>query len=218
VSLLEILRSYAEAYAEGAHNLALISTLIFKNSVHGTDVRNDKPLLGRLHGHLMNLAEHCEHLPMTALAVKALLTILEREDIMAKWEQPEMVLHTSIATIENRLTDELSLNLFFKLPQDRKKYFDEPLSGWKEVTDRFPETMGNVEEMSKCFALSRYAASVFHAVRAIESGLIPLGTFLGVNDPHSGWTAVTSKLATLVVKTKYTDLSQQFKDCFPFLE
>jgi hypothetical protein len=218
VSLLEILRCYAEAYAEGAHNLALISTLIFKDSVGGTDIRSDKPLLRRLQGHLLNLADHCEHLPMTALAVKALLDILQREDIMATWEQPEMVLHTSIATIQNRLTDELSLNLFFKLPQDRQKYFDEPLAGWEEVVARFPETISNVEEMSKCFALSRYAASVFHAVRTIESGLIPLGTFLGVDDPHSGWTAVTSKLAKLVVKTKYDDLPQQFKDCFLFLE
>lgn len=219
VNLLEILRCHAEAYVSGAQTLNLISALVADYANRSAeDVRKDEGLLGRLRWHAIELSKHCDHLPMTEKAVRKLISYLNKPEIMASWTHPVLNLQSSIAEIQNRLTDELSLNLFFRLPQDKKRHFDEPLKGWEEATKRFPVIISNVEEMSKCFALSRYAAAVFHAVRAIESGLIPLGTFLEVNDPHSGWTSVTSKLAVLVVKTKYTDLPQKFQGCFPFLE
>ncbi len=72
--------------------------------------------------------------------------------------------------------------------------------------------------MSKCFALSRYAGAVFHSVQTIECGLLDFGNFLGVNDPRSGWTAVSGKLAVLVTKTKYPDLDPLYQQHFTFLE
>jgi len=51
--------------------------------------------------------------------------------------------------------------------------------------------------------LSRYAASVFHSVQITEVGLVELGTFLKVKDPHSGWTAVANALDRMV-KTDYS--------------
>ena len=117
-----------------------------------------------------------------------------------------------------RLEDELAINLFFKLPEGKRKHFDNPIDGWEEVIARFPEIVSNVEEMSKCFALSRYAAAVYHACQTIELGLIQLGKFIGVQDPKSGWTAVTNRLEKLVVKTEYEDLEQKYKDSFTFLE
>jgi hypothetical protein len=218
VSLLEIIQAYVQAYATGTDCLGLDLIAIQQETQQGKDFRENDVLLRRLRGHLATLLPHCEHLPMTALSVRNLIELIDSPGVFGQWNQASMAFLTSIREVQTRLTDELSLNLFFRLPPTKKLYFDSPLLGWQEVIARFPATIGNVEEMSKCFALSRYAASVFHAVRAIESGLIPLGEFLGVNDPHSGWTAVTSKLAILVVKTKYTDLPQKFKDCFPFLE
>ena len=218
VSLLEILRLYAQAYPRGAHALALLSKFISDAKEKNQDVRGNVVLLDRLRAHLVELRPHCEHLPMTELAIGKLLRILETTDAMRIWNQTEQIRLTSIAEIQSRLEDELSLNLFFKLPIDKKPYFDKPFEGWEEIIARFPETASNVEEMSKCFALSRYAASVFHSVRAIESGLIHLGKFLGVKDPLSGWTAVTSKLEVLIVKTNYSDLPPEYKSCFPFLE
>ena len=123
-----------------------------------------------------------------------------------------------IAEVLSRLRDELSLSLFFKLPLEKKRYFDRPCMGWEEVIARFGDIAGDVEEMSKCFALSRYAASVFHSVQVTEGGLIHLGVFLGVKDPKSGWTAVAGELEKLVVKTAYKDLQDCHKKCFAFLE
>jgi hypothetical protein len=218
VSLLEILRCYAEAYVQATHSLVLLQTAISRAQDEGKDIRNDSALLARLSAHLFQLVEHCDRLPMTQKGVHSLIRILENPKYMESWSRTEHVLMTSITEVLGRLEDELSLNLFFRLPADKKKYFDEPLKGWEEVIKRFPEITSNVEEMSKCFALSRYASSVFHALRAIEGGLIHLGVFLKVPDPKSGWTAVISKLAILVVKTNYKSLPRNFKKCFPFLE
>jgi hypothetical protein len=218
VSLLDILRAYAEAYTRAARSLTLAFAEVSKHQLNNTDVRENTLLLKRLRSQLNELLPHCKHLPMTTAAISRLLTVLDAPETMAQWRQTALSLMSWITDIITRLEDELSLNLFFKLPQDKKRYFDGPVDGWEDVVARFPETISNIEEMSKCFALSRYAATVFHAVRAIESGLLHLGKFLGVEDPKSGWTAVTSKLETLVTKTKYSDLSQQYKDCFSFLE
>lgn len=45
-----------------------------------------------------------------------------------------------------------------------------------------------------------------------------MGVFIQVEDPKSGWTAITGKLEKLVVKTKYTDLEPLYQTNFAFLE
>jgi len=119
--------------------------------------------------------------------------------------------------IQVDLEDELSTKLFFRLRPDRAKMFENPTAGWADVLGRFPECRTDVEEMSKCFALSRYAASVFHSVQTIEFGLLDLGKFLDVEDPKSGWTAVSQKLEKLT-KSKFQDLNQKHQKNFAFVE
>jgi hypothetical protein len=65
--------------------------------------------------------------------------------------------------------------------------------------DRFPDAVMDVEEMRKCFALSRYAGCVFHSVHVIEHGLIAISQWLpGLNDPKAGWGSVTGELERIV--------------------
>lgn len=218
VSLLEILRAYADAYVTGTQALVLVQVAITNGQREGKDIRNDAVLMRRLHGHLATLSSHCEHLPMTALKINALLQVIDNLAQTSVWTQTELNFMAQIAEVLSRLRDELSLSLFFKLPLEKKRYFDRPCMGWEEVIARFGDIAGDVEEMSKCFALSRYAASVFHSVQVTEGGLIHLGVFLGVKDPKSGWTAVAGELEKLVVKTAYKDLQDCHKKCFAFLE
>ncbi|MGA9647057.1 MAG: hypothetical protein WBQ76_14160, partial [Candidatus Korobacteraceae bacterium] len=119
--------------------------------------------------------------------------------------------------VASRLQDELALNLFFQLPLAQAKYFETPRDGWEEVIARFPDTVSNIEEMSKCFALSRFPAAVYHACQVIELGLIQLGIFLEVTDPKSGFTAVTRELKKLIDKG-HSNLPQKYQDCFDFIE
>jgi hypothetical protein len=74
-----------------------------------------------------------------------------------------------------------------------------------------------VEEASKCFALERYAASIFHSLHIVEACLLELGKFLGVKDPKSGWTAVANELKRVVSK-EHKDRTDFEKKHFPFIE
>ncbi len=218
VTLLEILRSYAQVYVQGSYALGLISTQISTAQRDGIDVRKDADFLDSLHRHLRILSGECLHLPMTGIAIAKLVAVIEnRPNSMATWTDPYVNLLTYIADVQNRLIDELSLNLFFKLPTEKKKHYEHPSDGWEEIIARFPDSAIDVEEMNRCFALSRYAAAVFHSVSAIEVGLLYLGKFLSVHDPHSGWTAVCKRLQQ-IIDTKYDNLNTFEKTNRPFIE
>jgi hypothetical protein len=122
-----------------------------------------------------------------------------------------------IIELRGRLVDELGTKLFFILPYNRKQIFDMPLKGWEECVSRFPEIQSDVIEIGKCFALSRYAATVFHSMQTVEHGLIALGKFIEVKDPKSGWTAVCNEL-NRVMKPAYGNMTESQKKHFGFLE
>jgi hypothetical protein len=93
----------------------------------------------------------------------------------------------------------LATHSFLAISPGRKEYFDEPRKGWEEALDRFNDAVMDVEEMRKCFALSRYAGCVFHSVQVIEFGLIDIGKWLpNLNDPKAGWPSVTNELERIV--------------------
>lgn len=101
------------------------------------------------------------------------------------------------------IENELSTHSFLAVSPSRKEYLDEPRKGWEEIIDRFTDSVVDVEEMRKCFALSRYAACVFHSVHVIEHGLIAIGSWLpSLNDPKAGWPSVTQELER-IMNTKY---------------
>jgi hypothetical protein len=62
----------------------------------------------------------------------------------------------------------------------------------------FPEIADDVEEMNRCRAFGRDAASVFHVLLVVEYGLIDLGKFLRVTDPKQGWDATSKTLAKIL--------------------
>lgn len=77
--------------------------------------------------------------------------------------------------------------------------------------------MIDIEEAAKCFALSRYAATVFHSTQVVEAGLIELGKLIGVTDPLSGWTATTNCLQR-IIKKGYDARTPFEQQNFAFLE
>lgn len=121
-----------------------------------------------------------------------------------------------VGELFGRLEDEMKRS-FWSLNSDEVDYYIRPRKGWEAVIERFPATVDDVEEARKCFALSRYSAAVFHSLEVVEIGLIELGTFIHVTDPHSGWTAIANRLQKIVSK-KYEDRDDFERQNFPFLE
>jgi hypothetical protein len=116
-----------------------------------------------------------------------------------------------------RLLDEMRGRLFFSLSLAEAEYYLHPLKKWEEIVNRFPDVITDVEESVKCFALSRYAATVFHSLQVVEMGLIELGRLIVVTDPQTGWNATTSRLKK-ILDAKYHDRTPFQQQYSPFLE
>ncbi len=89
-------------------------------------------------------------------------------------------LSAATRTIVDVLGKDMEGKLFLMLPRSREAFFDQPrpLFG-ADVADAFPEAAEDISEAGKCFALSRFTASIFHLMRAIESAMQVIGPRIG---------------------------------------
>jgi hypothetical protein len=99
--------------------------------------------------------------------------------------------------LRRRFEDDFRTAFFLQLTPEEAEHYSLPMKGWEMIRAKFPECMPDVEEMRKCFAVSRYPASVFHSMQVIEHGLIHLGKWLGVKDHKPGWNATTRELTRI---------------------
>lgn len=200
---MELLEVYAHEFVLKAIRIGLSIEKLAQANIF-----NDDEHRINLRLQLEQLAEMCNtcELPMTKIRVDHVLLCLNSFDHPKYPEEKGAVIRSLsgdllakyLADIRERLADELSTKLFFQLPYSRKQLYEKPREKWEKVIDKFPETITDIEEMAKCFALSRYAASIFHSLLVVEAGLIRLGNAIGVADPKPGWDATSKKLAQLV--------------------
>jgi len=86
-----------------------------------------------------------------------------------------------VSILRKRIDDQLAGVEFFSIEPGKSAYILDPYPFGLEVANAFPSAIVDLEESNKCFAFSRYTASVFHLMRVIEVGLRALGKSL--NDP-----------------------------------
>lgn len=184
---MEILRVHAELYVEATRilTLALCSPKDYFQA--------NEAATGVLQGQLEKLLPLCKDLPMTSIKINHALIWLRYPEF-GKVAAGKIGITYVLEEILSRLEDELSLKIFLQVRADRQKLYDEPISGWESVLDAFSEPQTDVEEMNRCYALSRYSASIFHAMQVAEWGSIKLGEAIGVTDAKHGWTATQKAL------------------------
>jgi hypothetical protein len=115
------------------------------------------------------------------------------------------------------MPDELMGRFLLTLTLAEADHYANPRRGWEEVIVRYPDTVVDIEEMSKCYALNRYTASVYHSLQVVEIGLIYLGKIIGAKDYQTGWNATTAKLKK-IKSTKHQDKTTFQKTHSGFLE
>jgi hypothetical protein len=123
-------------------------------------------------------------LPMTRLHVKDALDAVERARTLAtpsRWE----VADRACMILTNNLEKEMSLRKYFTLPPEKAEVFDRDFGA--EIATAFPSTLFDIAEASKCFALSRSTACVFHLMRVLEIGLSVFATRFNIPSNHTNW-------------------------------
>jgi hypothetical protein len=86
-----------------------------------------------------------------------------------------------------RIIDETTLVHFLCLSAREREFFlaSTPVFG-DEVQVKFPTASYEIEESSKCLALSRDTAAVFHLMRCMEIGIRAVAKSLAIPDPIKG--------------------------------
>lgn len=92
-----------------------------------------------------------------------------------------------LRALRQRCEDEFKNELFLHLDQRAAAKYGNPTKDWDEVVARFSQTRHNIEESSKCFALERYGAAVFHILLVAEYGVILIAKLMGVAGDKPGW-------------------------------
>ena len=133
-------------------------------------------------------------LSLTAKALKRLFEDLDQEQYTNA--QLKLALQDLIA----RYQDELDDRLFFRVSSSHASYLLTPQEGWREALDKFPSVFLDVEEASRCFALGRYTASVFHLMRVLEVGLVSLALALQVPTSRSNWGRIIDQIQAEITK------------------
>lgn len=123
----------------------------------------------------------------------------------------------TITAFRATLHAELDGTVFLPINPEQARFYREPRRDWQEVIGRFAPAAEDIEEASRCYALGRYAASIYHCMQVLEFGLLELGKLLKVTDPKSGFTAVSNELERFL-KRKWDGLSDAEKKSRPFFE
>jgi len=119
--------------------------------------------------------------------------------------------------LNERITDEAAMRMFFRLTMEEARLYSNPLEKWETIVDRFPNVIDDVEEAAKCWAVSRYAASVYHTTQIVEHGMIELGKFLRAPGSKPGFTETMNEVKRILGKP-YPTRNRFEKKHFAFLE
>ncbi|MGA2690951.1 MAG: hypothetical protein ABSF76_01180 [Opitutaceae bacterium] len=93
----------------------------------------------------------------------------------------DKTLSNRVDELKSRLDDELGGLLFLFIPRGKLMFFTgERISS--AISSKLPAASGEISEASRCFALDRYTACVFHLMRALEIGLRVLSKSLKIPD------------------------------------
>ena len=102
------------------------------------------------------------------------LRLLENEEVTTG----DFVL--ALNEFAGRFKDEQAAAVFLALSLAEAKLYDDPQRGWETVIKRYRRTTRDIEEASKCLALNRGTAAVFHLTRVMELGLKSAAVVIGI--------------------------------------
>ena len=138
----------------------------------------------------------CEELrlPVANKQIKNGQEYLSNVHIRLNPEEYQRMSNLFVSTMET----ELSLRLFYAIKPEHAPLMNDPAGFGSEVADKFPSASYDIDEASRCLALGRYTAAVFHLMRIMEIGIRGMSRCLGVPDPikqaERNWWAIQRKI------------------------
>jgi hypothetical protein len=117
---------------------------------------------------------------------------------------------------------ELKKEGIFRIPPERKGYFEQDAFFGQKVADAFPSCERDIRKAGSCYALEQEDACVHHLMLVLERGLKALAAKVGVSYHHANWQAIInqieSKLNSSSLPRPERDFYRQVTAQFGFLK
>jgi hypothetical protein len=104
----------------------------------------------------------------------------------------DMVNH--LETLASSFATELRKELFFRIADERIKYFENVDLFGSQVNFAFPSCGPDITNAGNCCALEQNDASAFHSMKILERGLCVLAKKFGVDFSHTNWHNVIEQI------------------------
>jgi hypothetical protein len=144
------------------------------------------------------------------------LVVQQADEILAALQRPVTSAAEAFSITHdllNRFKHYLEGRTAFMIPESGKCHFDSPTAGWEAVIAKFPASLDNIEEASRCLALGRHTACVYHLSGVVQDALEALGRRLGVKlDPMSDtWNTIIVKVDKAIAANTATTPKKSWK-------
>lgn len=117
-------------------------------------------------------------------------TILEWEDVSGLEQTCDRIIVLCEASFEG--------HVFLALEQRNGLFWDNATPVLQQVENKFPDAIPELIEASKCIAVERATASVFHSMRAVEHGISYLSGRLSVIPRNPNWENVLNEITAKI--------------------
>jgi len=211
-SLWDMLEKYAALFSQATTTLSEGKWICLQTARAGHDGELARQQIANLASHAIDqLREACTLAEMDnvfpeldRLAIAASLLLTHQEYTLETIGQ-------SFKHLISRINDELQSKYFLRLERRDALLYAEEFPFGKEVSDKFPLATEDIEEATKCLALQRPTACVFHLMRAMEVVVKRLGKRLGVTNVEKEWGKILSDMAKAIERMPSDSVKKKAK-------
>jgi len=117
-----------------------------------------------------------------------------------------------LETLASTFATELRKELFFRIADERRKYFEKDDLFGSPANAAFPSCVTEITNAGNCYALEQNEACVFHLMRILERGLGVLASKLSVPFDHDNWHNIIEQLEAKIRKMDAATFGPDWKD------
>ena len=104
------------------------------------------------------------------------------------------VMVSALDHLNDSLSHELGKEAVFRIPPERKTYFERDDFFGPEVATAFPSCARDIERAGSCYALGQEDACVHHLMMVLERGLKALAARVGVSGHYASWQVIINEI------------------------
>jgi hypothetical protein len=126
-------------------------------------------------------------------------------------------LNSELTHLSDSLGRELKKEAIFRIPPQRKDYYDRDDLFGPKVTDAFPSCARDIKKAGSCYALGQEDACVHHLMLVLERGLNALAARVGVPYQRANWQTIIDQVGSQLksmargpVRDFYVEVNAQF--------